>query len=81
MASKHGYISPATGAISVTPNDSTTFAETKAIYVGGLGDLRVEMSTGEDVTFAGVQAGSVLPIVVTKVFATNTSATSILRLT
>ncbi len=71
----------ATGAAAVTKSDSTVFSEPIiALYVGGAGDVAVTMASGAVVTFVGVPAGTILPIEVSKVMSTNTSATTILRL-
>mgnify|MGYP003134761553 CR=1 FL=1 len=56
------------------------------LYVGGAGNVDVEMESGNRVTFKGVAAGAFLPILVTKVYLTNgdgdatTNATEILAL-
>jgi len=50
------------------------------LYVGGAGDLRVLTSSGSDITFTGVLAGSFIPVQVKRVFATSNTATSILAL-
>lgn len=63
----------------MTPHDSNTQAG-RALYVGGAGDIAVVMKNGDEVTFSGVAAGTLLPIRVTKVKATGTTATLILRL-
>jgi hypothetical protein len=70
----------AIGASAVTPSDSAQIAPTRGVFVGGAGDLRVDMANGDTVTFAGLAAGSVVPIQVTKVYSTSTTATSILAL-
>lgn len=49
----------------------------RAVYVGGAGDLKVDMADGSTVTLEGVLAGSILPIQVSKIYATGTSATNI----
>ena len=72
---------PAIGAVAVTPSDSALLANiSRAIWVGGAGDVAVLMSDDTTVTFAGVQAGSLLPIRVKRVNATDTTATSIVAL-
>jgi hypothetical protein len=70
-------------AVAVTPSDANDLAITsRAIYVGGAGDLTVVMcGDGSTVTFSAVPVGSVLPIRVTRVKATGTTATLILSLT
>jgi hypothetical protein len=66
--------SPATWASAVVPSD------TDDLYVGGTGDVRVRMRGGNDVTFAAVPTGTVLPIRVTRVFLTGTTATNIIAM-
>lgn len=63
---------------SITPSDSTVFAQpTRAIYVGESGNLHVEMvsydGSNTELTFVGAAAGSILPIRVQKVFADSTA--------
>lgn len=67
-------------AASVTPSDSTALLPTRGLYIGGAGNVRVEMSLGNVVTFSGILAGTILPIQVVKVYATDTTATSIVAL-
>jgi len=67
-------------ASAVTPSDSTTLVATRALYVGGSGDVKVDMAEAGTVTFYGVVAGSLLPIQVVKVYSTGTSATNIVAL-
>ena len=71
--------SPANSAVAVTTSDVADLAEpSRALFIGGAGNLSVEMyGTGTAVVFANVQAGSILPIRVTRVNATGTTATSI----
>jgi len=77
-----GLTSPATLAVAITPNDSADLAfATRAIYIGGGGNLRVEMQgNATPVTFAGVVGGTILPIRVARVFVTGTTATSLVSL-
>lgn len=61
--------------------DVTADAEltpTDGLWVGGAGSVRVRMVSGDDVTIQGVQAGTLLPIGVTKVYGGGTSATLLL---
>lgn len=64
----------------VTPGDSTVLAPTRALYIGNTGNLAVTMAYGTTLTFTNVPAGSILPIQVTKVLATGTTATAVLAL-
>ena len=75
-----GLDSPASRGVAVTPSDSTTLTTSRALYVGGAGDVAALTVGGDSVTFVAVPAGTVLPIRVTKVLATGTTATSILAL-
>jgi hypothetical protein len=72
---------PATHGFAIVPSDTTVLSPTRAIYVGGAGALAVIMN-GDTVavTFSAVPAGTYLDISVTKVMATNTTATLILGL-
>lgn len=74
-------ISTYTSAVVVTPSDSADLANfSRAIYVGGAGNLNVDMLTGETVLFSGIPAGTLLPIRVKRVRSTNTTATLIISL-
>jgi len=50
------------------------------LYVGGFGDVRVLTAGGDDVTFVGINGGTFVPVQVLRVFATNTTATSIVAM-
>lgn len=74
-------LSSATTATAVTPSDSDQLTPpSRAVYVGGAGDLAVQMAGGGTATFVGVAAGATLPLCVDKVLATGTTATSVLLL-
>lgn len=76
-----GISGPARNAAAVTPSDAAELANvSRALYVGGAGNIAVVMASGDEVTFTGVTAGSVLPIQVKQVKATSTTATTILNL-
>ena len=69
--------SPASEAEVITPNDTVALLlATRALYVGGAGDVRVEMLSGDIVTFTNMQGGVFYPIRITKVLATGTTATN-----
>ncbi len=73
--------SPATHGFTVTPSDTIDLSEvTRAIYVGSGGALAVRLLSGQTVTFAGVSAGSILPLGADRVLATGTTAGSIVGL-
>ena len=72
---------PANHIAAVTPNDSTDLAYvTTGLFVGGAGNIKVTTSGGDTGTFTGVAAGSILPVRVTRVWATGTTATNIVAL-
>ena len=50
------------------------------LYVGGAGDVEAVLESGTTAIFAGVNAGSFLPICATQVLSANTTATSMLAL-
>jgi hypothetical protein len=73
--------SPPENAIEVVGEDSADLAyATRALYIGGGGDLRVRMLGGGTVTLANVPSGTLIPLRVTRIFATGTTATEILGL-
>ena len=86
MASNPSYrtadaTAPAHTANAVTKSDSTTFNPTRGVYVGGAGNIKVDMAySGTAITFTGVLAGSVLPIQVTRIYSTGTTATDMVAL-
>lgn len=72
---------PARHGFAVTPNDATDLvADSRAIYVGGAGTLAVQLVGGGTVSFAGLAAGTLLPVRVRRVLATGTSATQLVAL-
>lgn len=69
---------PASSGFSITPNDGTDLPEaTRALFVGTGGSLSVRMLSGETLTLQNVPAGCLLPLRVTRVFATATTAAAI----
>jgi len=67
----------------VNSQSYTLYADDNAgcvLYVGEPGDLRVLTSSGSDITFTGVLAGSFIPVQVKRVFSDDTVASSILAL-
>jgi hypothetical protein len=74
---------PATDAVAITKSDSTNLTTSciRAIYVGGTGDVAVIGLNGTvAVTFSAVPAGTILPIMPSKVMSTNTTATLLIGL-
>lgn len=76
-----GISGPAFDAFSVTPDDSADLSEvTRALYVGGAGDITLITKGGTQIVFAQINAGSFLPIRASRVLAAGTSATNIVGL-
>jgi hypothetical protein len=72
---------PASHGFAVSPSDSALLAETtRGLYVGSGGTIAALMLSGASVTFVAVPAGSVLPVRLTKIMATGTTASNILAL-
>lgn len=75
--------------VGVTPQEGQVVQVLKrgaCLYVGGAGNVDVEMESGTRALFTGVAAGSFLPILVTKIYLTDstpiktTTATNIIAL-
>lgn len=74
-------LQPSPQFMAVVPSDGSDLpAASRAIYIGGAGDLRVMSIAGDTVTFVGVPAGSVLPIRCSRVLSTGTTATNLVAL-
>lgn len=78
---------PAENFAAVTPHDTTNFNATtpkagltRALYVGGAGNVAAVREDGTAVTFVGVTAGTVLPVRCIRVNSTGTTATGLVRL-
>lgn len=81
---------PAENAVVITPSDSeditvgTQKIQTRALYVGATGDLSVEMKgdrmEDQTVLFTGVIKGTILPLAITRVNSTGTTAAFIVAL-
>lgn len=73
--------SPASSAVLLTPHDTNDLATpSRGLYVGTTGNIKVDMfGEGTAVLFTAVPVG-VLPIRVTRVYATDTDASTIIAL-
>jgi hypothetical protein len=68
---------PYRNAGAVTPSDVLNIGPaTRALYIGGTGNLTVLMAGGQTVLFTALPIGW-YPISVTRVFSTGTTATNI----
>lgn len=83
------YMKLQTGrASAVTPSDTTpipvvtggTSNNGCVLYIGGYGDVKVLTVGGDAITFVGINGGTFMPVQVTQVFSTGTTATDIVAL-
>lgn len=76
-----GLSGPASHGFAITPHDSTELSEvTRAIFIGGAGNVSVVLASGATLTFSNLPGGSVLPIRAKQVKSTGTTATALLGL-
>lgn len=74
-----GLIDPADGVFIITPSDTENLTQaTRGLYVGVAGDVKVDMASGDTITFKTLSAGIIHPLRVRKVYSTGTNATDIL---
>jgi|TARA_R100001460_G_C3535280_1_gene173930 hypothetical protein len=78
-------------ASAVTPSDTVNIPSVSTdpganrnngcvLFVGGAGNIKVTTVGGDEVTFNGISSGTFIPVQVTKVHSTGTSATNIVAL-
>ncbi len=79
-ASFPGTTVPAVGAeaISYGGGDQTVSPCSRALYVATAGDLKVDMLSGDTVTFASLPAGTILAVCVKKIYQTGSNAAGII---
>lgn len=76
-----GLESPASNAFDIAPADGANLATvTRALYVGGSGDVAVTLKSGTSVVLHGVVAGTILPMRIVAVAQTDTTATNLVGL-
>lgn len=82
FASRHATLtSPAYDGFPITANNAEPVSEvTRAVYVGTAGDLTATFASGETVTFKNVAAGTILPIRISHVLSTGTTAADLVGL-
>ena len=72
---------PAMDAFAITPSDSEDLPEVpRGIYIGGAGNMKVTMQAGTVATFHNLSVGTCLPIMPSRVWATDTTATNLIGL-
>lgn len=74
----------ARSAFNVVPSDTANLpgATTSGLYIGGAGsgNLTITVSSGKTLTLTGLAAGTLLPIIVTRVWSTGTDTTNMVGL-
>lgn len=73
------HVNAATGGSAITTSDSTA-VDFNGIYIGGAGNVKVDLLDGSTVTLTAVIVGTIYPLRVTKVYATGTTATNLVGL-
>ena len=76
-------VSPTDGVSVGAGSDSTTYTGQDVLcglYVGSTGDVKVDTFGGTTLTFENVPTGAFIPLRITKVYATDTTASSIIGL-
>jgi hypothetical protein len=66
--------------IYVNSSQQTIGNQGCVLYIGGPGDIAVTTNGTDNVTFVGLNAGQFVPVQVSKIFATGTTATNIIAL-
>lgn len=66
---------PITKAVAIVPNDGADLADapTRAVWVGGAGNVVVDLLNGATVTFSGVPAGTLLWLAAKRVRVASTA--------
>lgn len=73
--------SPPENAAAIAPDDAALLPHvTRALYVGGAGDVALRMLGGDEVTFRGLAAGTLMPIRADMVKRDGTTATGLVGL-
>ena len=69
--------SPAVSQVAITKSDTTVYdPPLKALWVGGAGDVAViAADDSAAVTISGVNGGQIIPVSISRVMSTNTTAT------
>lgn len=67
-------------AAAVSKSDSEDLPNAGLVYVGGTGNIACTTVGGDDVTFSGIPAGTILPVLIKRVKSTNTTATNMVAL-
>lgn len=66
--------------VDVSGGDQAFALGCRALYIGGTGNVAVTMRGGGNITYVGLPAGAILPISVSAVLQTGTTATDVVVL-
>nr|WP_272211963.1 hypothetical protein [Marinicella sp. W31]MDC2877854.1 hypothetical protein [Marinicella sp. W31] len=73
--------SPAYSGFSITADDALPLEEvTRALYIGISGNLSATLISGETLTFENLPSGFILPVRISHVLATGTTAGALVGL-
>lgn len=73
--------SPPENAHPIVPDDGADLPHvTRALYVGGAGDVAARLMGGREAVFRNLPAGSLIPIRINRVLAAGTTATDLVGL-
>jgi hypothetical protein len=76
-----GLVAPYAHAAVLTKSDTDELVEaSRALYIGGTGNINVVTVSGETVLFSALPVGTVLPIRIKQLLSTNTTATLVVAL-
>ena len=68
-------------AVAIVPADAGTFDSPAFVYVGGDGNVvAIPEGSAVAVTFVGMSAGDILPVLCTRVNSTSTTATNLVAM-
>lgn len=67
-------------ASTVTPSDTVNLPYPAVIYVGTAGNVQVSTPEGDTVVFTNVASGAVIPVQVSRVWATSTTASGLIAI-
>lgn len=75
------YEMPSDHLEAIIPDDNNDLAYvTRGIYIGSIGNIRIQPENGSPVTFVGLVPGIILPVRATRVLATGTTASNLIAM-
>lgn len=77
MTERPGSIVPARRAAAITPSDTVTIEQTRALHINTDGNIKVDFANGGLAIILTVVAGHIYPYEVVRVYDTDTDADSV----